>query len=238
VDRFSFAGAGAIALFAAAVPAPASAAIVTATYVGTVAYGYDVLNTFRPLGTLVGLPYKLEFIFDSRLGTLSLEPGAVRITGGTDFGTISPLISAIATIGGVSISVDGGKFSNNFVEIPPQRNMFFNSVLDSARFSNYEQKIQIVGFARNPLANLPLSLDTPFIYNYSQGDRNGGNFRLQHIYEPGQSPYIFEPETYAQFNLSQLVVNISGVPEIGTWAMMLAGFGLAGAAARRQRLLA
>jgi hypothetical protein len=45
--------------------------------------------------------------------------------------------------------------------------------------------------------------------------------------------FIFNSET--DFTLDNLVINTADVPEPTTWAMMFAGFGLVGAAARRRQ---
>jgi hypothetical protein len=56
---------------------------------------------------------------------------------------------------------------------------------------------------------------------------------------PGASFYSFEPGPgYATAFMDPIVSFTAGVPEPATWAMLIAGFGLVGVAARRRRPLA
>lgn len=64
-------------------------------------------------------------------------------------------------------------------------------------------------------------------------------FNLEFIVPTGGSNvYFYIPDNQINDNIGGVSLRVAAVPEMGTWAMLIAGFGLIGAAARRRRVAA
>lgn len=74
-----------------------------------------------------------------------------------------------------------------------------------------------------------------FDFDPATGEMGGGQFNG---YQPGQLPLEFITQPVDPTFGSDVGGDVGGVPEPGTWALMLTGFGLAGAALRRRARLA
>ncbi len=97
-----------LALAAAVLAAPAGAATMQAVYTGTVNNGYDETGLFgTPQTFLDGLAYSVTYTYDTGLGNLSSGLGTDTLTGGSAYGTQSPLLSAVVSIGGIAQSLLG-----------------------------------------------------------------------------------------------------------------------------------
>jgi hypothetical protein len=204
---------------------PASAAIVTATYKGTVDYGYDGTGVFGAAGTdLTGDAFTAVYkINDAAPGAYAVSnpPYYSYIYGGSAYGTTSP-VSAVVTINGHSLSA-GNYAGEAFQAASP---WYYSEVYHFAE--NYSSNAN--GYAYAYAYNYVYSSSDPFVTSADY------HTPLSHQVQPGDYGYGYV-QTYAYdyrtgsyqsayAGLSDSSVTISsGVPELGTWAMMIIGFG-------------
>lgn len=216
-----FAGAVGAALLAAS---PASASIMMATFTGATDFGgYDYGGIFGPAGA--SLAYKnmsLTFTYDTEKGEL-IGGGAETRYGGTMWGTVSPILSAAITIGDVTQALDlsyygyASSYAGEWTWLSGRQETPGNN----------PGELQAVVYH-----DAPGDLDTPF-FAYADG---GGSLRL---YKPDDYGEVLA-ETDFYFGGVEVTYlgpspSPSAAPEPATWALLIAGFGLAGAALRRRR---
>lgn len=105
-----------------ALAVPATGKVMTATYTGSVATGYDRSGTFGTISEdLSGTGYSMSFIYETEgLGNRSTFPGnenfspSDEISSGTDTGSLH-ILNSTFTLNGVTISVSGlGSFSTAY----------------------------------------------------------------------------------------------------------------------------
>lgn len=99
----------ALAALLSAFGTPAAAMVVQYTYSGLVTTGADVTGLFGSAGAgLDGQGYSLSFTYDTARGSRIAGPGFDQIGGGAWSGSASPMLSAVLTIGGRSLSFGTG----------------------------------------------------------------------------------------------------------------------------------
>lgn len=199
--------AGALAL---GISSAASAAIVVTTYEGTISEGTDDAGLLGTAGAdLTGLAYAATFKVDT----------SINFNAGTDIvsdyeeahanGTTTPMLSAI-------FSVNGGNLA---LALQPSAFAFLrlgNLLSHGSFFAGAPQY--------NFLVNSPLLPD-----HLNQG--------FSAITPTSSDFFILDGDTgfFAAGNVSLVSATVQGVPEPATWALMILGFGGAGAALRRSR---
>ena len=200
---------------------PAAAAVVNMTVNGTVSFGRDDLGLFGQAGQfLAGSAYQMNFAFDvSNAANLG---NSHQATGGTLFGRPSPVTRADILINGTTFS-----FINPY-------NAYYNTFSYPA-FSQMDvgtggpNGINGGGFSWSRSdQGIALALDTPVSRTFGAGDTVFSAFQ-----QANQDQTAF---TYLSLRPTDLNISVAGtaVPEPGTWAMMIAGFGVVGAAVRRR----
>ncbi len=234
-----------------AMSAPAPAAIIQATYSGTITSGLDVTGVFgSPNTDLAGAHYTSTFLFDTSLGELISLSGLSYLEdlrGGSSFGPIAtPLISSTFQIGAISVFVRSNEIGELFASLAGDVDAFGNIASDSFANTGYFFN-DVNSFAseingseiQNHTGALPGNFDTPFTYHAVAGDTLLGSFFYEHY------DYHTQVEQTVRATLAPDTIIIgpmsdpnpppsSLVPEPATWALMLTGFGLAGAALRRR----
>lgn len=213
------AGSAAAALLAVS---PASAAVMMATFYGSTDFGgYDYAGLFgTPDSSLAYKSMSLTFVYDTARGdrVTTADEDMVAKFGGTN-----PILSASITIDGVTLDLDlpdygyASSTDNYWTWLSARRT-------NPANYDN-ELSAMVIG------SGMPGDLETPFTaYGYG-----GGSLRLW-------SPTSFaEALAETDFNLGGVEVTYVGpsgpgpVPEPSAWLLMIAGFGLAGAALRARR---
>lgn len=216
-------------LFAAAAVAAlagqAAAAIVTVTYTGTVSSGYDERGLFGPAGAnLAGDAYAAVYHFNTEIGrSPSCGAGGCEAQGGSDDGDASPSLGSTFTINGVTLSFSGDYNALTEADSGYQQQYAYDSYFYAAGNETFLNGSD--NFAE--IADLPSSIDTPFSANLSAGYVGG-------YFEDGISP-----SEYDGFELTPLTETVTvagmGVPEPATWATLLLGLLVVGAALRRRK---
>lgn len=221
ISGFLAAGLGAAVLAGS----PASAAVMMATFYGATDFGgYDYAGLFgAPGASLAYKPVVLTFTYDTQLGDL-IESGGETAYGGAPFGTTSPILSASVTIGEVTQSLD----------------------LSYYGYANSQAGAWFWLFGKQ---ETPGNIATEFsaqVYYDASGDLEAPVFA--YAYGNG-SLSIYKPNDYAAL-LAETAFDLGGVeityigpsaapaPEPSAWLLMIAGFGLMGAALRGRRALA
>jgi len=207
---------GIMAVCALLAATSASAAVMVATYGGTVVGGLDYGNVFGLGGgaSLAGQVFTETFTYDTQAGIDDGEPGFYQEQdGGTAWGAPSPMLGAALIIAGRTYEVAGE----------------LNSEVVSA--TGVESLHRAEGAAGSLFLyldyNSPGDLAAPVAI--TGGALGGGTFRL---YGAGGllASGTLHPET---LTIAGVAPTGGAVPEPQTWAFMVAGLGLAGSALRR-----
>ena len=198
-----------VALFAAS---GASATTVITTYTGTVTSGG---NTNFGTGNLAGDAFTAVFTTDISIpGEENPMKDFDEVTGGTEFGTLSPT-SAVITLNGVSYVDSGVKDGQDEVGM---------GVASFADDGVLQADVGIQTAKMFPFAGLA----TPFTYNTMSGDDASFGF-IQESVDDSQQLHL---------DVTSVTVGLAGpAPEPAAWALMLLGvFGIGGALRTRRAL--
>lgn len=225
---------GAIAALTMAVPAAAAPTTVTVT--GTVMSGIDAGGQFGTTGaSLAGQPFSAIFTIDPATGSTAIETATSSYLAG--MGATSP-ISAVLTIGSGSFSFTG---SHN--GLARTTDAAGNGGTDSTLFF-----VDDTDLSQKPNDNTLLSLGFDTLRNVLSAPAFGGiavsdlsladNAKgVLKIANRDDSTGAFGTPTVADLSISTIRTSVvSPVPEPATWAMMVAGFAVAGVALRRRRV--
>lgn len=216
----------------------ASATILTVTFTGTLSEGYDQTGRFGAAGTdLTGAAFSVVEYFDTTKGVYN-PPPFESISGGTDNGIPGSPGSGSVTVNGVSASIAGGAIS------------FLSRGQSSIGTFVYDHEVAgDVETYGGISAHLNYGAGPPggdFTTNFHgdclgvdtcYGVFNFGSFI--NLPNHGSETYYTDSGKFliSTFDITGGTDPVSGVPEPATWAMMLVGFGMAGATVRRRRAL-
>jgi len=244
--------AGVVGLSLLVASTTASAEIRILTFEGTVSSGIDGANEFGLAGgSLYNMPYVQNFTYDTTKGVhLSLLTGDELFGGPTSF-LQSPILSSTITINGITRELGGDNnadllfgyiayfmgpigitVTTGHSEFTPDGAIYTMQkagiILDSPPTPS------LTNVFSTPLSGTVYSPNSRFTMNYSANDgsfmQSSGDLNPTSVMisalppsgDPGQGSGSGGPET-------------AGVPEPASWAMLVAGFGLAGSALRRRR---
>lgn len=206
----------------------AQATVLVATYTGTVAFaGYDTTGEFgAPASDLTGLPFTATFTYDTSLGDRQLSPGVGDgVVGGPALGFTNPLLDSTLTIKSVTAHFPGNSYAQALAQT--------NSIQHVVRGFVPDRPIGPNNFTRFELA--AVTDGTPPDINFTFGPvgaRGNGYFEIFDYDDDG----FFRIFANGQLNVATIsVLSGSEVPEPATWTIMIAGFGVIGAAHRRHR---
>lgn len=241
-----------VILFAAALlaAAPAAANVYLATYTGVLignSYAsYDVSGVFGTPGlALAGLNYRAQYRIDDGLANTPIYIGpdaggyrdVSRLLGGAAYGTTAP-VTATITINGVTVAVDGSGASvalqthHNFDQTYHyvQGHAGTSGSAGSSYIYAYATLFEPYEFLTSQDLRTPIDVDLSAISTMTAA----GSFSLRQF--DAANPYGFD-WAFGQFRVDHLTIAAanSTVPEPAAWALLVAGFGLVGAALRRTR---
>lgn len=220
-----------MALAGLALAVPVAAAIKVATYSGTILTGYDGTDEFGTGVTdLAGLRYVARYTYDTTRAFRQTAPGVYDETFGGDFlGTLAPILATTLTVNGVTLTFNAQE-RYGFVSIKA-----FGETRHESRASDYGagqfNEIYNYGYPGIPLG----SLDDDLAPQTATALAGGFNIYLTNpdsgaVARNASGSLRSDPDSF---------VSISGtVPEPASWALMIAGFGAVGGAARRRRAFA
>lgn len=226
---------------------PAQAAVHDITYTGKVGYGFDLTGMFGAIGTLNEERYSLVYtIDDMALGALHTDaPDLARISGS---GANSPVRAAI-TVKGVTRQINGSY--TGYAEQHDQdhgNTGGYDYVEQKALEYEITPTFYHSFYARtwisaNSQDFLPYpAFGAPYTYNPLLGGA-GGYYDLVELNDQILDPNGNTLVNYAYMNLTIDGVSVStrgaggggSVPEPGAWALLIMGFGGAGAMLRHRR---
>lgn len=205
--------------------------MVTVTYEGVVARASGNFGFFgTPSENLAGLDYVAIYSFDTGVGYRNTSDTFDAVWGGTELGYATPSLGATLTINGVTVPLGG-----------PQRALL--SVANAGYFATSTALVRYSepgGFGDagelyhylNTTTLKPaisVSLDQPFTYLVDPADTVSAYFSFQDIDGDFRTR-----STTGQLRPRSVTFAIAAVPEPETWALMVAGFGLAGTVLRRR----
>lgn len=219
---------------AAASAQPAEAVTAKATYYGIVSSGMDAYAGIfgGPMTNLTGQEIELSFFYDlgSPSGLTRYDPGYSAFYGGPFAGTpLSPGYSVVK-IGDISYRLDSDLY-------------FVTDQYDGADQISYETVGTSRIYTPDPeesyhddyaTANLAPYLEENLITSSSLTDPI--DYAVPSMNDAYASFFINEDAVSATFFPTRFTRSlVSAVPEPATWAMMILGFGVAGAMLRRRR---
>ena len=217
----------------ALVATTAHAHIVTATYSGVVANGYDTTGVFGAANTdLTGAAFTAVYKVDSSVNSLTFNsPGSMSYRiGGTNYGFSSSPVSAVVTIHGVSAAFGGLQTGEAYrSKVASGGNELFHETYSASTVKGVSTQ-QFV---------------ETFVYSKSNGPvfagpRSGG-FLQDVVVDTSTGAYstlvqgVLTPTSLTIGVVQPQGPSVASVPEPATWALMLLGFGGLGAAMRSRR---
>ncbi|WP_309503498.1 MULTISPECIES: PEPxxWA-CTERM sorting domain-containing protein [Sphingomonas] len=220
----------------------AQAGVFTVTYSGIVSQGFDLDNYFGAGIDVYHLDYTMRFTIDP--GTpgsyFALFPYASVLATGPG---ANPFIESSLTINNRSLTWsnsrdDGYDNSSGKATQNDDLGIIFGgydkvshtSIDFKGSGSSYDYADFFISSAFNQIVNSP-DLRTPLDYDVQQGDVTRGYFRRQTLNTGGMDLNL----QVRRITIAPLAV--TPVPEPASWAMMIAGFAVAGAACRRRRAI-
>jgi len=235
---------------ALAVAQPSHATLMQAVFTGTI--NADLIGGAGSAGffglqedQLIGQAFTMTFRYDTSLGTLTEGDGQAILEGGATPGTTSPVLSSTLTINRVTLSIpsvvssDIGANDGSGGQTPGE-------CIQSFGFSAPNDATNIDACLSIPSTPQGLDFSAPFEAHGGGGDVS--DFSL--IDEATARPFRLIDITGRATDL--VVTRVSdagggggggagggadgaGVPEPTTWALLIAGFGLAGARLRARK---
>lgn len=211
-----FLAAAALGLAAAS---PAAAAIMLATYTGSVTSGLDYANTFG-LGqgaSLANQAFTATFLYDTEAGLDNGEPGYYQERdGGSAWGAASPILDSTLTINGIAYDVSGD----------------LNAKVVSSSGQSQHRAEGIVGGGFNSLflyLNYVAPGDLAIPVPTTGGSLGAGTYLLNN------AGGFLANGTLLVSTLTIAAAPVAGVPEPASWALMILGFGSVGGLLRDNR---
>lgn len=254
MDRLTFAGV-CVAVCVAAIPAAASASSYFVTYDGVVESGYDE-NVFGGVGDLTGQSFQARFYVSTNIGALTHSHDTLNMR---DYGILysytnlsNPVAIGFLKINGITRSIVGYDYSQVFEENDVLAGGTFNAIdmstlvyqsdsfYDDAGALHYKVHTESLDMNVSSLIHQlddsdPTTAEPSYVLG--AGDMGIGNF--QFLDETGvdldfvdtvSSQGVLRPTSWT-------VASAASIPEPSTWALLMMGFGLAGAGLRASRRL-
>lgn len=207
---------------------PATAAVRLVTYSGTLASGTDQTGLFGVAGAdLAGLAITTRYLIDTNRGFRNTNPGVSdEVIGGTSQGGSTPVFRTTVTINGISRDLPGLTSSSAFTGLGFGRLFDSFEQIDTPLFDTVNAAGNVDTDAGSALAwsletdvaPTAITLDTSY-FQFTSFDKVN---------------LVQSVRTFGEWNPAA-IYSVSAAPEPAGWALLLAGFGLAGMTLRRQR---
>lgn len=223
---------------------PSHAALVELTWDGVTARGVDKIGLFgAPTTDFQSTTYRAVYVFDTSVGFVANPTnGSEEVTGGTFFNppSPSPVVSAAITVNGVTLNL-GASFYGTYYSRTGQGSSAIlaeadaDPALDQGTYASpYGTTFFQSVFRLGDFYGLPLAM--PASYAFTAADNPRGRFSFLAL--DGQRNILND----TGFDLVPTSLTIGApagggggpVPEPSTWAMLILGFGVAGAMLRRR----
>jgi hypothetical protein len=217
------------AAFLALASAPAASAAFYEIVKGQIKDGFDYAGDFGAVGALSGR-YVAVYEFDTSLGHDLFGPFEERADGGPGSGFANPVLKATLTINGVTVTYPGPGGSNGTVDT-------FNltPIGGAAAVSGLAQSLlpNISATLLNSVgtADAPTRLNTEYVGAALPNDQTVGLANWDDVDSGGAHTTRFT----MSFTPGQVILTAdpaAALPEPGTWALMIVGFGGVGSALR------
>ncbi len=220
---------------------PSQAAVMQAVFSGVIdgAIGGDAAADMFGLapGQTLGQAFTMTFRYDTALGVLSAGGDLANLEGGPLEGTTSPILSAQVTINGVTQSLDALALGSLNAQDASKGGLPFACM--SASGAAVEG---VGGFDENPAiqacvqkAGAPISIDFTQPYALHGAGASFLPSVIHLIRTGGDGVHAAEELDLLGAATDVVVTRVSGAPEPAAWALMIAGFGLAGSRLRSRR---
>lgn len=217
----------AVSLVALAIAAPSSAAIYTLTYSGTISGVYQEGAANPASGFLDGQTYVVAYTIDTANGWRQASPGSDVLYGGPEDGAVLP-VTTVFTVNGIEQTAfansvySEANIANGVLELTSEAIHSSDAISDSAFAVSISSNLSVLYTNLDVMPQGILPSSSSGIFEY-------------YVYDDVNDAYV----TLAQGNLDVSSVSVSdAVPEPASWTMMIAGFGLVGATARRRIVMA
>lgn len=181
--------------------------------------GTDTLGIFTSTNTnLFGYAYSVKVVYDITGGARVTNSNEDTLIGGSAFGQPWPVSQATLTINGVTNDLGLGTLA--VVANSDQFKYFIFYNMDGGLFNRLEFVFSDPSFVKDLEQQVPLTSTPVYSGGFNWGPAGGS----QGIWStsPTEISWSALPQTAA-------------IPEPANWALLIAGFGLAGAMMRRRR---
>ena len=232
-----------LAALATTVALPAASAVYVTTWTGTLVNGFDRTGEFGQINrNLSGLSFTAVYTLDDSApnAVLSMSPGYSTITGGTNQGSAFTPLTADLTIAGHVMHFGVGANAYHQASNGDAKGVV------SGNYNDYEDEI-FGGFGDNTIIRNAVTSTTAHFLTASDprtpfaasgaGVTFSGGFSVNNI-GGGNRPQQYAYSDFAITGVTSVLRPQGGaVPEPASWALMITGFGAAGAMLRHRRRL-
>lgn len=219
----------------------AQAASVTYVFRGTVHDSSNNTGVFGRTGasSLDGLPYVARFTVTLPTPGVDIQQTSsfIQVTGGDYYGVASPVYGTL-TINGITLSAGNyisqvTVFNDNFFSSYEALTLRVQHYLPTPQVRQSNYFILSAQSYNGGLISGPDPLNA--LETYNAGPHYGTGYFQWNDETPGGQPLNNATGSLSVEQVS--VLTAPGVPEPASWALLIAGFGLTGAALRRRRAL-
>lgn len=219
---------------------PAAAVVKVATYAGTLSEGIDETGEFgAPNTNLAGKTFVEKFIYNTSLGRRATTATDDVLKGGATFFSVSPILSATVTVGGITRAADTLGFTDVITSLA------VNNGLEKSYFAITSQKTV---FNPTVYTQSEISIQSYLAIDFRTVDTNfsapidpklgsGFNFFNFDFLNRIATRKAHGESTDGILTISDAAPSAAPVPEPAAWTLMIVGLAAVGILARRRGAL-